>query len=199
MRYKREETLEKGLEIGEKDLAWRCAKGDRSAQKELYNRYAAKLSALCSRYASGAEEGRDLMHDTMAKAFDKMGKYRYKGEGSLYSWLSRMAVNLCIDRLRKEGRLGVPVSEEAITDIEDPPAEEVRSIPLPALQAMVASLPDSKRVIFNMFCVDGFSHREIARQLGITERTSSSTLARARKMLARKINEYKKQQDGGLD
>ena len=191
--------MEKGLEIGEKDLAWRCAKGDRSAQKELYNRYAAKLSALCSRYASGAEEGRDLMHDTMAKAFDKMGKYRYKGEGSLYSWLSRMAVNLCIDRLRKEGRLGVPVSEEAITDIEDPPAEEVRSIPLPALQAMVASLPDSKRVIFNMFCVDGFSHREIARQLGITERTSSSTLARARKMLARKINEYKKQQDGGLD
>ena len=176
-----------------------CAKGDRSAMRELYNRYAARLSALCSRYANGAEEGKDLMHDTMAKAFGKMGQYRYQGEGSLYSWLSRMAVNLCIDRMRKEGRLGVPVSEEMIPDVPDPPAEEVRMIPLQDLQAMIASLPDSKRVVFNMFCVDGFSHREIAEKLGIAEKTSSSTLARAKKMLSRMIQEYKEKQDGRLD
>ena len=176
-----------------------CAKGDRSAMRELYNRYAARLSALCSRYANGPEEGMDLMHDTMAKAFGKMGKYRYQGEGSLYSWLSRMAVNLCIDRLRKEGRLGVQVSEEAIPDIPDPPAEEVRSIPLQDLQAMIASLPASKRVIFNMFCVDGFSHREIAEKLGITEKSSSSTLTKAKKMLSRMVHEYKEKQDGRLD
>lgn len=191
--------MKKGLEIGEKDLAMLCAKGDRSAMRELYNRYAARLSALCSRYASGAEEGKDLMHDTMAKAFGKMGQYRYQGEGTLYSWLSRMAVNLCIDRMRKEGRLGVPVSEEMIPDVPDPPAEEVRMIPLQDLQAMIASLPDSKRVVFNMFCVDGFSHREIAEKLGIAEKTSSSTLARAKKMLSRMIQEYKEKQDGRLD
>lgn len=191
--------MKKGLEIGEKDLAALCAKGDRSAMRELYNRYAARLSALCSRYANGATEGMDLMHDTMAKAFGKMGQYRYRGEGSLYSWLSRMAVNLCIDRLRKEGRLGVPVSDETIPEIPDPPAEEVRSIPLPDLQAMIASLPDSRKVVFNMFCVDGFSHREIAEKLGITEKTSSSTLARAKKTLSRMIGDYKKKQDGRLD
>lgn len=191
--------MKQGLNIGEKDLAALCAKGDRSAQRELYDRYAARLSVLCSRYANGAEEGKDLMHDTMAKAFRKMGQFRYRGEGSLYSWLSRMAVNLAIDRLRKEGRLGVPVSEEAIPDIPDPPAEEVRSIPLPDLQAMIAALPDSKRVVFNMFCVDGFSHREIAEKLGITEKTSSSTLARAKKTLSRMIEEYKDKQDGRLD
>lgn len=167
--------------------------------RELYNRYAARLSALCSRYATGAEEGKDLMHDTMAKAFRKMGQFRYRGDGSLYSWLSRMAMNLAIDRLRKEGRLGVPVPEEAIPDIPDPPAEEVRAIPLPDLQAMIAALPDSKRVVFNMFCVDGFSHREIAEKLGITEKTSSSTLARAKKTLSRMIEEYKDKQDGRLD
>ena len=191
--------MKKGLEIGEKDLAMLCAKGDRSAMRELYNRYAARLSALCSRYADGAEEGKDLMHDTMVKAFGKMGQYRYQGEGTLYSWLSRMAVNLCIDRMRKEGRLGVPVSEEMIPDVPDPPAEEVRMIPLQDLQAMIASLPDSKRVVFNMFCVDGFSHREIAEKLGIAEKTSSSTLARAKKMLSRMIQEYKEKQDGRLD
>jgi RNA polymerase sigma-70 factor (ECF subfamily) len=139
------------------------------------------------------------MHDTMAKAFGKMGQYRYQGQGTLYSWLSRMAVNLCIDRMRKEGRLGVPVSEEMIPDVPDPPAEEVRMIPLRELQAMIASLPDSKRVVFNMFCVDGFSHREIAEKLGIAEKTSSSTLARAKKMLSRMIQEYKEKQDGRLD
>ena len=72
-------------------------------------------------------------------------------------------------------------------------------IPLQDLQAMIASLPDSKRVVFNMFCVDGFSHREIAEKLGIAEKTSSSTLARAKKMLARMIKEYKEKQDGRLD
>ena len=177
----------------------RCAKGDRSAMRELYNRYAARLSALCSRYANGAEEGKDLMHDTMAKAFGKMDRYRFRGNGSLYSWLSRMAVNLAIDRLRKEGRLGIQVSEDVIPDVPDPPTEEVRSIPLQDLQAMIASLPDSKRVVFNMFCVDGFSHREIAEKLGITEKTSSSTLARAKKMLSRMILEYKKNEDGRMD
>ena len=191
--------MEKGLDIGEKDLALQCTKGDRTAMRELYNRYAARLSALCSRYATGAEEGVDLMHDTIGKAFRNMDRFHYRGEGSLYSWLSRMAVNLCIDRLRKEGRLGIPVSEDVLLDIEAPPAEEVKSIPLQDLQAMIASLPDTKRVIFNMFCVDGFSHREIAEKLGIAERTSSSLLARARKSLAQMIHEYMEQQDGRLD
>ena len=191
--------MEKGLDIGERDLALQCAKGDRSAMRELYNRYAARLGALCSRYATGAAEGVDLMHDTIAKAFQNMGRFQYKGEGSLFSWLSRMAVNLCIDRLRKEGRLGIPASEEVLGEIEDPPAEEVKSIPLSDLQAMIASLPDTKRVIFNMFCVDGFSHREIAEKLGIAERTSSSLLARAKKSLSRMIHEYMEKQDGRLD
>jgi RNA polymerase sigma-70 factor (ECF subfamily) len=110
-----------------------------------------------------------------------------------------MAVNLCIDRLRKEGRLGIPVSEDVLLDVEDPPAEEVNSIPLQELQAMIASLPDTKRVIFNMFCVDGFSHREIAEQLGIAEKSSSSLLARAKKSLSRMIHEYMEKQDGRLD
>lgn len=191
--------MEKGLDIGEKDLALQCAKGDRTAMRELYNRYAARLSALCSRYATGTAEGVDLMHDTIGKAFRNMGRFQYRGEGSLYSWLSRMAVNLCIDQLRKEGRLGIPVSEELLPEIEDPPAEEVKSIPLQDLQAMIASLPDTKRVIFNMFCVDGFSHREIAEKLGIAERTSSSLLARARKSLAQMIHEFMEKQDGRLD
>ena len=189
----------KGLDIGERELALQCTKGDRTAMRELYNRYAARLIVLCSRYATGATEGVDLMHDTMAKAFQNIGRFNYRGEGSLFSWLSRMAVNLCIDRLRKEGRLGMPVSEDILPEIEEPPVEDVKSIPLQDLQAMIASLPDTKRVIFNMYCVDGFSHREIAEKLGIAERTSSSLLSRAKKSLSHMIHDYMEKQDGGLD
>ena len=145
----------------------KCAKGDRSAMRELYNRYATRLSALCSRYATGAEEGMDLMHDTMTKAFRNMGRFQYKGEGSLFSWLGRMAVNLCIDRLRKEGRLGVPVPEEILPEIEDPPAEEVKSIPLQDLQAMIASLPDTKRVISICSVSMGSLTGRLRRNLGL--------------------------------
>lgn len=192
------EQLENKPEISEKELAQLCARGDSSARKELYNRYATRLCALCSRYTNGAEEGIDLMHDTMIKAFQKIRHYRYGGTGSLYAWLSRMAINMAIDRIRKQGKLSIIALDENTPDVEEPTPEEIRSIPLPVLQRMIASLPDSKRLVFNMFCIDWLSHREIAKQLGITEKTSSSTLSKAKKMLSTIIKNHTKR-DGRMD
>lgn len=158
---------------------------------ELYNRYAARLYALCSRYVSYSQEGNDLMHDTFLKAFDRIRQFRYVGKGSLYAWLSRMAVNLAIDHLRKEKRLKMVEVDDGLPDeaVYDP-SEASSRIPLDELQQMVQSLPDSKRVVFNMYCVDGFSHKEIAGQLGITEKASSSLLSKAKRMLSAMINDY---------
>lgn len=177
-------------EIGEKDLAQLCAKGNHSAIKELYNRYAARLCALCSRYSNGPEEGMDLMHDSLLKALKKMDMYRYNGPGSLYSWLARLAVNEAIDHLRKEDRLQMTEQEDGLPEVEEPALEESETIPDSVLQEMIYSLPDSNRVVLNLYCVEGFSHKEIADRLGISEKTSSSTLARARKMLAEMIKQY---------
>ena len=182
--------MDRKAEIGEKELALLCSKGDSDARKELYSRYAARLTTLCSRYSGGPTEGIDLMHDTMIKALQRIGQYHYNGSGSLYSWLSRIAVNLAIDRLRKEGRLDISGLMEDSFDLKDPDNEEVKSLPLSVLQTFVSRLPNSKRLIFNMFCVDGFSHKEIAERLGITEKSSSSTLARAKKMIIKMINDY---------
>lgn len=179
-----------GPTMGEKELAHLCAKGDRSAIRELYGRYAARLCALCSRYAGGPEEGMDLMHDSLLKALDKMDKYQYTGPGSLYSWLARVAVNESIDHLRKEGRLQMTNHDERFPAEEYLVPEESRSIPDAELQKMVSSLPDSKRVVLNLYCVEGFSHKEIGERLGISEKTSSSTLARAKKTLADMIKDY---------
>lgn len=177
-------------EISERELALLCEKGDSDAIRELYSRYAARLRTLCSRYSGGSVEGMDLMHDTLVKALRKIGQFRYVGKGSLYAWLSRIAVNLAIDRMRKEGKLEALSLHENLPDIEEPSPEDLRSVPLEELQRMISVLPDAKRVVFNMFCMDGYSHKEIAAFLGISEKTSSSTLAKAKKDLISMINEY---------
>ena len=158
---------------------------------ELYDRYATKLFALCSRYISNPQEGEDLMHDTMVKAFERIRQYRYVGKGSLYAWLSRIAVNLAIDRLRKERRLEMVDVDESLPDstVYDP-SEACDSITLAELQRMVQSLPDSKRIVFNMFCIEGYSHKEIAQQLGISEKASSSILSKAKRVLSKMIEDY---------
>ena len=155
-------------------------------------RYAARLNALCSRYSDGSAEGMDLMHDAMCKVFDTIGRYQYRGEGTLYAWISRVAVHLAVDRLRKERKLSMAPAGDDIPDVEAPEAADVERIPLPVLQGFIASLPTAKRLIFNMSCVDGLSHQEISRQLGITEGATRSMLAKAKKALAKKVKDYLK-------
>lgn len=153
-------------------------------------RYAARLSALCSRYAGGPAEGMDLMHDTMFKVFDTIGKYRYRGEGSLYAWISRMAVHLAIDRIRKEKKLEISSLDDRIPDVKVPEPTEIERIPTAVLNGFIAELPAVKRLIFNMACVEDLPHKEIADQLGITEGASRSMLAKAKKTLAGMIRDY---------
>ncbi len=182
--------MKKGTDTGEQELAKRCAKGERIALKELYIRYAAKLNALCSRYSEGPEEGMDLMHETMLKVFETIGKYSYKGEGSLYAWIRRIAVNLAIDRLRKENKIDIVSLEDVPLDFIAPEPSDLKMIPEPVLRGFISSLPVSKRIIFNMFCIEGLSHKEIAFRLGITEGASTSSLAKAKRSLAKMINDY---------
>lgn len=132
----------------------------------------------------------DLMHDCLLKAIEKMDHYHYKGPRSLYSWLARVAINESINHLRKEERLQITVLEKNMAEEDGPIPEESLSLPDSVLLRMISSLPDSQRVVLNLFCIDGFSHKEIAERLGISEKTSSSTLARAKKTLTKMITDY---------
>lgn len=177
--------------IDERELALLCSKGDSEAIRELYNRYAARLRVVCSRYSGGPAEGMDLTHDTIIKALREIGRFNYKGEGSLFAWLKKLAVNLAIDRLRREGRLELQNVAEDSFIAEAPEQEVMRSVPLAELLRMVSELPEAKRLVFNMFCFDGFSHKEIASRLGISEKSSSSTLAKAKKLLIARLETWK--------
>ena len=179
------------INIRDIELAELCARGDDKARKELYERYAASLYALCIRYVGDRELARDLMHDSMIKIFDTIGRYR--PSGTLKSWVSRVTVNLVIDHLRKAKRFATISLDDRQERVPEPAKDEMRYVPKEELLKMVERLPDTKRVIFNMFCVEGFSHKDIAVMLGIKEKTSSSLLFKAREQLAREVREYLRQ------
>ncbi|MBO7113645.1 MAG: sigma-70 family RNA polymerase sigma factor [Bacteroidaceae bacterium] len=180
--------------LTEQELALGCVRKDRDAQGELYARYSSRLYAICLRYIEDREEARDLMHDCMIKAMDNFKSFRYVSEGSVYAWLSRITVNMAINRLKESSKFRqIPFEQVSGDELEyamEPDAESVRKIPDGVLDKLIAELPPVRRTVFNMYCIDGYSHHDIARALGITERTSTSVLAKARASLKKALMNY---------
>ena len=175
----------------ERQLAERCARGERQACRELYDCYAGRLLALGMRYTGSQETAEDVLQDSFIKAFSSLGSFRYRGEGSLYAWLRRIVVNRCVDWLRERKKNVMFSLEEARTaSDEDTGSTEVEAVPEDVLAGMLESLPEGYRTVFNLFAIDGYSHREIGKMLGIKEKSSSSQFFRARALLAEKIKEY---------
>lgn len=160
-------------------------------RKELYEKFSARLLAVCMRYIGDRGEAEDVLHDSFLKIFDKIGRYRLRGEADRYAWMRRVTVNTCIDSLRKRGNgaisldAGLDLPEELPQD----PAQ-VYGIPPEVVVEMISSLPEGCRTVFNLYCVEGYSHKEIARMTGINEKSSSSQYARARARLSQMIKEY---------
>lgn len=184
----------------EQELAIRCAKGDNVARKELYESYGARLLSLCRRYTADSADAEDLMQDAFVKIFRVIGRFRWTRPGSLYSWMSRVALNLAFDSAKRRRRLARQiVNVETIQgEIQDEPEyEEVASVPLEALRSMIEALPEGYRTVFRLYCIDGLSHKEIADLLGIKEKSSSGSLTRARAQLAADIRRYLKEHEEG--
>lgn len=173
-------------------LAERCRQGDNAARRVLYDLYAARLLAICKRYAGDRTTAEDLLHDTFIKAYSAIARFNYRGAGSLRAWLERIAVNTSLEYLRNRSRMSfAPIDDRRpLPAYTEPTQEEAGSVPLAELTRMIEELPEGYRTVFNLFCVEGFSHREIAEMLGINEKSSSSQLARAKAALAGKIKEY---------
>ncbi len=178
--------------ISEKDLTESCAKGDVKAQRALYTKYATKVNALFARYLGDEEEAKDMTHDLILKVYDSITKYHYLGEGSLWGWIKRMAINMAINKVTRGVKFESIEENEKVLEIVDTSYEDVERIPASELLKMIAGLPDTQRLIMNMFCFDNYSHKEIASRIGITEKASASLLSKARKALKRKMNDYMK-------
>lgn len=164
----------------EDELIKGCLKRDRNAQQQLYDLYSSKMYALCYRYVRHAMEAEDVLVMAFTKIFDRIEQF--KGEGSFEGWMRRVMVNEALTHLRKSRAMYV---ETDLEQADREPDYDRLSDHLEAedLQKMIQELPPGYRLVFNMYAIDGYSHKEIAEQLGINENTSKSQLSRARTYL----------------
>ena len=163
----------------EKQLLDDVKGGSQAAMHRLYERYVGYAMAVALRYVP--------LRDDAVKFFSNIASFDFRGEGSLKAWLLRIVVNEAISMTRKQSRLTfVDEVPEEVPD-EDP---EVERVPPAELTRMIGELPEGYRLVLNMFVFEQRSHKEIAEQLGIKESSSASQYLRAKKLLAKKINDY---------
>lgn len=177
----------------ERHLVEQARKGDRTAMRQIYDCYSRYLTATCSRYLPDNDDLRDVLQDSFVKIFSSLGKFDYRGEGSLKAWMRQVSVNEALKLIRKRKRSDTVEYKWDLPDKEDEEDNtDVGEIPQEVLQKMIQALPEGYRTVLNLYAFEEKSHKEIAGLLGISESTSASQLHRARAILARQINEYKK-------
>jgi len=172
--------------MSEKQLIEGCLNGNRSAQEELYNLYSRKMMGLCMRYVGDRETARDLMQDGFVKVFTSLNLY--SGTGPFEAWMRKIFVNVAIEHLRKKDFLYDTIELENIHDyMEDD--STVSRLSAEVIMELMQQLPDGFRSIFNLFAIEGYSHKEIGDKLHISEATSRSQYARARQWLRKRMEE----------
>jgi len=176
------------LEPDLRDIIRKSLEGERAAQKALYDALAGRMYALCLRYAHDEAEAKDILQEGFIKMFQNLGRFRF--EGSFEGWVRRIMVNTALERLRREDHLTASIEE---VDFQDPPGRDDVEAGLSAqdLLAMIRELSPQYRMVFNLYAIEGYSHKEISKMLHISEGTSKSNLSRARAILQEKL----KQQD----
>lgn len=174
----------------EQRLVKRLQDGEKGAAREFYSLYADYLAGVCSRYIVDEDDQKDVFQDALVHILSHIGDFQYRGAGSLPAWATRVVVNQSLKFLRTNQRhefapLCDDIADEPETD--DPPISDV---PPDAIHEMVSRLPTGYRTVFNLYVFEDHSHKEIARLLGISERTSASQLHRAKNLLAKMIQQY---------
>jgi RNA polymerase sigma factor (sigma-70 family) len=164
------------------ELIHNCKKGKRQAQAELYRKYSGVLFGMCLKYSRNKTEAEDNLHDSFMTIFNKIEQFNFNG--SFEGWIKRITVNTVLQKYRKEQHLNVVsenVGEEIDVDVEQ------ADINLSTLLGYIQELPNKYRLTFNLYVLDGYSHKEISEMLGTSTGTSKSNLARAKMILREKI------------
>ncbi len=173
--------------ISEADLIEACRQNDRKMQYELYQRFAPKMYGICLRYAGSAEEAEDILQEGFIKVFKKIESYR--GEGSFEGWIRRIFVNTAIEQFRRRNYLQ-PITEREENTVEGKYLSVLDNLAEKDIIGLVQQLSPGYRTVFNMYVVEGYTHKEIAEALGISEGTSKSQLSRAKLILQDMVNKF---------
>jgi RNA polymerase sigma-70 factor (ECF subfamily) len=174
--------------ISEADLIKGCVEGDRRLQEELYNRFSPKMYAVCLRYANNTDDAQDLLQEGFIKVFRNL--HRFRSEGSFEGWMRRVFVNTSIEHFRRKSTKLSTVSDKEEDTIEDADITALDSLAEKDIISLIQELSPGYKTVFNLYVIEGYSHKEIGDLLGISEGTSKSQLARAKGILQKKVAQY---------
>jgi len=170
------------------ELISNCKKQDLKAQEELYKKFSGILFAVCLKYSPNYHEAEDNLQDAFLTIFNRIEQF--KNKGSFEGWMKRVAINTVLQKYRKKKTFHLSneeqIEEEEVVEVEN------NQVPLDFLLKIVQELPDRYQLVFTMYVLDDYSHKEIADSVGISVGTSKSNLARARGILKIKIEDYYK-------
>ena len=178
----------------EEDIAKGIRKGDNRAMRHFYAQYGGLLAAACSRYVNNDDDVKDLMQDAMVNIIQNIDNFTYQGKGSLRAWATRIVVNQALNFVKSQKRFHDTFADKdlgnlSLADNEEP---DISDVPAEVIHRLISQLPDGYRTVFNLFAIEGKSHKEIAALLGIKADTSASQFFRAKNILAKQIENYKR-------
>jgi len=169
--------------LNQLDLIYKCKQNDRQAQGELYHLYKDKLFALCLKYCKNTNDAEDVLQDSFVTIFQKINKFN--ATGSFEGWIKRITINKAIDKYHETKVKHLPINEEITRAIEV--ENDLANFSLDFLLQLIQDLPNRYRMVFNLYELDNFKHKEIAKLLHISEGTSKSNLHRAKLILKKKL------------
>jgi RNA polymerase sigma-70 factor (ECF subfamily) len=171
-----------------KEIIQNCIQGKRVAQNQLYQHFASKMFTVCLRYANSREEAKDLLQEGFIKVFECL--HQFKFEGPFEGWMRKVIVNIALQKIRSKSHLHAIVPIEAGSEAESINQQEILShLGAKELLALIQDLPNSYRLVFNLYVFEGMKHKEISKLLNISEGTSKSNLHDARIILQKKLKD----------
>lgn len=172
------------------ELIGECRKGNRKAQELLYKQLSSKMLGVCMRYATSKMEAEDMLQNGFMKLFQKLEDFR--GEGSFEGWARRIMVNSAIEYYRKHYKMMQIMDIQELGYEQLMEADVTGKLGAQELLILIQQLPPGYRMVFNMYAIEGYSHKEIAGMAGITEGASKSQLSRARAILKEQIEKLER-------
>ena len=171
------------------ELIEACKKGDRVAQKNLYDIFSKKMYMVCLRYTKSQQEAEDVLQESFIKIFKNLNGYR--GDSRFSYWVKRIVINTALNSQRKKLYMYPMVDIDEVKNVTGS-NKALADFSLEELLKLIRELPTGCQTVFNLFAIEGYSHKEIAEMLEVSEGTSKSQFARARKLLQEKIAEEEK-------
>ena len=175
-----------------RQIVERIRQKDQRAMSQLYQMYVEELSSVCYRYVPSDDDAKDVLQNSFVKIFTSIPALDYRGEDSFKAWMKRIVANealVCLKQRKKLMFVEQDIASQDVADDDEPQAERLSP---DELHGLISELPDGYRTVVNLYVFEGYSHRQIAELLSISERTSASQFYHAKRLLAKRIKDLTK-------